>query len=257
MEAYKEAFTENNLALEYKYVTRQRNGMEVEDQVAFLDWDHNLAALEGHEMHKAIDHDGLVKWSVVDWTLETGFFCKKIQVQYGNCPWCYRPLPIGWECEQLACSEAGDNVACWIYVTPPGGKLTSCPAKKKACDPFVLARVLQLPACVSLDASQFKKQPQDVPERFEEATIDYYGYRPDSSDLWRWVDVMKIIDRVDFSCRPFIECDLRTATKVPIVTIKEIVNNYKAQYPEKFTDSTWKAIKRGRKVSDILRKDLE
>ena len=244
LEAYRKAFEENCLGYEYQYVTRG----EGETQIEFLAQDQNLDALEGHEIHRGVDYDGLVNWMVVSWSQQTGFFCKTIKIQYGNCPYCYSAHAMGLECPKIVCAEAGNNETCQLFITPPGVKLTSRPAASKACDPLALARLLEVKASVSLDAMTFKKGPQDVPASLEEVGIEYYGYRPDSPELWQYVDLRKIISRIDFASRPYIEHDLQRATKLPISTIEEVVDDYKTNNPDKFTENLWTTILRARKL---------
>ena len=78
LEAYNEAFEENNLAQEYKFVTRRSadNG-EYEEQIELLDRDQNMWSLEGKEIHRGVDYDGLINWSVVAWSTQTGFSARR------------------------------------------------------------------------------------------------------------------------------------------------------------------------------------
>ena len=93
LDAYHKAFEQNNLAREYKYVTRQSaDNLEYKERIELPDRDQNLYALQGNEIHQGVNHEGLINWSVVAWRTQTGFFFKKIKVQYGNCPCCYRPF---------------------------------------------------------------------------------------------------------------------------------------------------------------------
>ena len=141
----------------------------------------------------------------------------------------------------IACAEAGDNESCQIFVTH-GTKPTSRPPAKMACDPLALAQLLQHSASVSLDATVFKKKPHEIPESLEEEGVEYYGYRPDSSSLWRAVDLRIIVDKIDFASRPYVEKELQTTTKLPISTIEKVVDECKANNPGKFTEASWDII---------------
>ena len=236
MAAFKQAFQENDMSYVETHTThRDANGHLRERRATLVDHDHNIDALQAHEIHRNIDHDGYVLWTVVDWRVG-GFFANKIRIQYGNCPHCLSPAPLGWQCDGTACRALENEEVCTIFITKPGASLDRRPPQKEACDPFLIGKLLEKKAYVSLDAMMFKKKPEDIPDRFESPGTIYYGYR-ESTHLWQHLSATQIIDRIPHLEKwPDLEQTVADATKMPLPLIKEYLADYRDRNPAKFED---------------------
>ena len=108
------------------------------------------------------------------------------------------------------------------------------PPQKEACDPFLIGKLLEKKAYVSLDAMMFKKKPEDVPDRFESPGTIYYGYR-ESTHLWQHLSATQIIDRIPHLEKwPDLDQTVADATKMPLPLIKEYLADYRERNPAKF-----------------------
>ena len=239
LKAYRNGFEENHL--EY---TRDR---QVGGNLArILDTSHHYAALEGHEIHRNTDRNGLINWTVIAWRKQTGFFCKKMKIQYGNCPHCMRALPMGWECPNQACVDKRDHDSKQLFVVEPGTEPSSKPRTKQACDPLLLGDILGHHATVSLDEKSFQKCPENVPYHDQEVGMEYYGYRHDDPDLWGHVDLKVLLERIDMGSRPKIEQDLAKMSKLPIYIVEQAMDDYNENCPGKIPNEVWTNIVRER-----------
>ena len=244
--AYDAAFEANSL--EYNHDTEYRtdvNGMRYEQQIKVVNNKKILPTIQRQTNYT----DGTVPWTVVAWSpdKEDGFFTKKIMVRYGNCPNCYRCLPVGWSCDNIDCSELeveSESTRNYFVTEPPLPRVE--PPRSQVANPLILAQMVNAIAQVSLDELMFRKMPTEVEEHEERPQTIYYGYRPTASDLWsiQWLDSW--MDRVDFKQYAYLERELHKVTKFPMSTIQESMNYYKEDKEHLYPQHTWDAITRAR-----------
>ena len=80
-----------------------------------------------------------------------------------------------------------------------------------------------------------------------DTAVEYYGYRPDSPDLWNTVKLEELIAMVDLSCAPYhVETHIAMATRKADHVVEAAVDSLKTKRPDKFTGDTWHHIQNRR-----------
>ena len=252
MDCYGTAFERNRFHYDIDTIRKKDvNGDPYDQEVPYVDDNMLLEALMKKQVPKHIG-TGNNKICTVAWDPEEGFVNKITTVVYGNCPNCYKAMPMGWCCDNNRCLELENCEACRLYMVNIGPIPKQEPTTISRAAPFALAALAGATASVSLDDATYHKMPEHVEEEDERPDTIYYGYRPKSSKLWQVVWLEALFQHIDFKAFPYLERELRLATQLPMETIQQTMDEYKSHNEHLYPKRTWDSIACGRQIPDCV-----